>query len=71
MRPRHLIAGAVVLVSLAACSKPDRDQEQVTVPGEGPTYLNDSTAVPAASAPRDTQTRIATPADTGVTPRPP
>lgn len=71
MRPRHLIASALVPICLAGCNKPDRDQEQVTVPGEGPTYLNDSSAVPAVSAPRDTQTRIATPADTGVRPRPP
>ena len=71
MISRHLMATLLVPLCLVACSEPDRDQEQVTVPGEGPTYLADSTALPPAPSPRDTQTRVATPSDTGVRPAPP
>ena len=46
MRPHYLPAGTLLVLCLAACSEPARDQEEVTVPGEGPTYLNDSVPTP-------------------------
>ena len=47
MRSRSLLVTALVAASVAACGSEPRDQEDVTVPGEGPTYAGDS-AAPAA-----------------------
>ena len=61
----QLVGTTLLLLLLAACSRPERDQENVTVPGEGPTYRDDSAAAGAlpsgdtlpAVVPRDTVTR--------------
>ena len=61
MRIQQLIAGTLLAVCRPACGRPERAQEDVTLPGEGPTYRNDSSAAPAVTtAPGDTSAPAAT-----------
>ena len=48
MRFRSALVAVLATAAAVACGEDPREQEEVTVPGEGPTYLGDSAAAGAA-----------------------